>query len=204
MRKRFMDTRDLYLVCVNGGRQGGATERMLHAIAQGSHKVRDTHPEWNMSVGTLFIHLHKYEWDIPMLVDPEMQKPKDKIEHLLTRITSADGLILTTPVHWSNMSALMSRMLAWFYYLEEEEEAGWPLEAMPVVYGACGNIDGAQAAVNAMQNVMMHLKCMTPPDGHFYINSEVPSGKESKWMNEDARLAGLRLAEAAAHRKYGL
>lgn len=197
--------RDILIVCVNGGKTGGQTERMLYEMSAGCEQVRDKHPDWHASVTTYIVHLAKQEWEIPFLINPEKQRSQGAIGQLLELFTTkADGLILATPVRWGNMSALMLRFLEWLYFLEQEE--GWPLRGIPVGYGACGQIDGGQAAINAMQNTMMHLKCVTIEDGHFYrIESLMPhaaSDPELRWMIEDAPLVGLHVAEAAFKRKY--
>lgn len=196
--------KDLFIIAVNGGGRGGKTSQMLHEISEGCHTLRDHHPEWRAGIAVNFMRLWRAECEISFLIDPETQKPEGNVQFLLEMIKKADGLILATPVRWGNMSALMLRFLEWLYFLEEE--AGWPLRGMPVAYAAHGQIDGGQAAINAMQTAMMHLKCITPEDGHFYriesLMPHAPSDRELRWMTTDAQLVGLRVAEAAFKRKY--
>lgn len=202
-----METKHIRIVCMHGGRRDGSTSRLLSAMAGGCCRLRETHPAWGpWYIDMSFYGLADPEYEIPILTDPETQQPYGTVSYLLGAVREADGLLLATPVRWHNMSALMMRLLEWFYFLEAE--AGWPLEGLPVGYGAHGQIDGGQAAINAMQSVMTHLKCATPSDCHFYIIESLmrhaASDRELGWMTTDAPLVGLRVAEAAAMRRYGL
>ena len=202
-----MDTeRSITIACIHGGRRNGMTAKMVQEIAKGARfGLSSAHSEWgHIQIMTAFYGLGEPEHDIPFLVDPDIQKPDDVVTYLWGEVKEAGGLILATPVRWNNMGALMMRFLEWGYFMEKDE--GWPLEGMPVGYAAHGDIDGGQSAVNAMQNIMMHLKCTTPQDGHFYriISrlTQTDSDPEYQWMLEDAQLLGLRVAEAAYRRKY--
>lgn len=192
---------------MHGGKRWGNTSKMLQEIGKGCGKLHNKHPDWRDCIlNVTYFGLGYPEYEIPFLIDPEIQKPEGTVAYLLETIRKADGLILATPVRWNNMSAAMMRLLEWCYFLEDD--AGLSLHGLPVGYAAHGQIDGGQAAINAMQNVMMHLKCVTPEDGHFYrIESLMPlaaSDPELRWMAEDAPLVGLRVAEAAFKRKYGI
>lgn len=200
-----MDSRKLRIICVNGGKTYGNTAIMLGDIGTGCHRFTEEHPQLKpLAMNIHYWPLAEPAFDIPLLIDPSRQKPKGVVASLLRSLSEADGLIYATPVHYNNASALMLRLLAWSYYMEEEE--GWPLEGMPVGYAAQGHIDGCQSAINAMQNVLMHTKCTTVQDGHYYrMASLMPFAAEDpelKWMATDAPLLGLRVAEAAYRIKY--
>lgn len=203
-----MDRRVLRITCVHGSRPGGNTSRMLQDIAEGMiHQLTVEHAAWRpLEVETEYICLANWEHQIPSLINPARQKPEGAVAEFLKALSEADGLILATPVHYNNASDIMLRALNWCYYMEEEE--GWPLAGIPVGYAAHAYIDGCQSAINAMQNVLMHTKCTTVQDGHYYrLASLMPlaaDNPELRWMLTDGPLLGLRVAEAAYRRKYGM
>ena len=96
-------------------------------------------------------------------------------------MSTADGFVFATPVHWFNMSALMKCFIDWLTSLEQDT-----CELEGKVAGALAHCDedGGNQAVTSILSPLVHMGMLVPPYCGFFRNKYVASQSEQdgRWL----------------------
>lgn len=110
-------------------------------------------------------------------------------------MSTADGFVFATPVHWFNMSALMKCFIDWLTSLEQDT---CELEGKVVGVLAHCDEDGGNQAVTSILSPLVHMGMLVPPYCAFFKNKYMASRSEAGWQAVDHRLVGKNVVRLAA------
>jgi len=109
----------------------------------------------------------------------------------LKHLRGFDGLILATPVHWFNASALMQQFLADLTFAGCADSP-WVLEGKAASFIAVCSEDGGQQAISAMMVPLNFMGIVIPPWAGVFQNESMRGGQD-KWQRLDVPRLGRRL-----------
>ena len=117
------------------------------------------------------------------------------LESTFDSMSTADGFIFATPVHWFNMSALMKCFIDWLTSLEHD---ACELEGKAVGVLAHCDEDGGNQAVTSILSPLLHMGMLVPPYCGFFRNKHTAPHSEAGWQVEDHRLVGKNIVRLVA------
>ena len=123
---------------------------------------------------------------------------KESLKEVLSEIKEADGIILSTPTYWFNMSALMKNLIE---KLTIFEYPSFDLEGKVAGLIATCEEDGGMQAIQQMFAPLNHLGFMIPPYATFFYNKNLHEKSEGEWMNKEAELIGGNVVKLARFTK---
>ncbi len=110
------------------------------------------------------------------------------------KILSCDGIIISTPVHWFNVSVHVKKFIdevLWRFSGEPYE-----INGIPVGIIATCNEDGANQAISQIVMPLNHCGFYVPPFGTLIHNLSMPSHGEDGWQ-DDAESIGKQIERHA-------
>lgn len=110
-------------------------------------------------------------------------------------MSTAEGFLFATPVHWFNMSALMKCFIDWLTSLEQDT---CELEGKVAGVLAHCDEDGGNQAVISILSPLVHMGMLVPPYCGFFKNKYMASQSEAGWQLIDHRLVGKNVVRLAA------
>lgn len=110
-------------------------------------------------------------------------------------MSTADGFVFATPVHWFNMSALMKCFIDWLTSLQRDT---CELEGKVAGVLAHCDEDGGNQAVTSILSPLVHMGMLVPPYSGFFKNKYMASHSEAGWQAVDHRLVGKNVVRLAA------
>ena len=110
-------------------------------------------------------------------------------------MSTADGFLFATPVHWFNMSALMKCFIDWLTSLEQGTAE---LEGKVAGVLAHCDEDGGNQAVTSILSPLLHMGMLVPPYCGFFRNKHMASHSEAGWQVDDHWLVGKNVVRLAA------
>lgn len=116
------------------------------------------------------------------------------LQNTFDSMSTADGFLFATPVHWFNMSALMKCFIDWLTSLEDAFE----LEGKVAGVLAHCDEDGGNQTVTGILSPLLHLGMLVPPYSGFFRNKHFASHSEAGWQADDHRLVGKNVVRLAA------
>jgi multimeric flavodoxin WrbA len=118
-------------------------------------------------------------------------------KEMIGKLREVDGLIVATPVHWFNMSALTKTFIdeAFWDFSDEPYE----LDGKPVGIIAICEEDGGNQAIASITLPLNHCGMFVPPFGTLFHNSSMPGHGERRWQNKP-QIIGEQVAVYAERR----
>lgn len=115
---------------------------------------------------------------------------RPEMKELFSLLSAADGIILSSPVHWFTMSSLTKSFID---HLTVLEMGGFLLEGKVVSFIATCDEDGGQKTCLDMAGPLIHMGCVIPPYATFFHNKNMEGRSEDGWQNNDILLLGANL-----------
>jgi multimeric flavodoxin WrbA len=117
------------------------------------------------------------------------------LQNTFDSMSTADGFLFATPVHWFNMSALMKCFIDWLTSLEQDT---CELEGKVAGVLAHCDEDGGNQAATSILSPLLHMGMLVPPYCGFFRNKHMASHSEAGWQVDDHRLVGKNVVRLAA------
>jgi multimeric flavodoxin WrbA len=117
---------------------------------------------------------------------------------LKEKVRAADGLIISTPVHWFNVSWITKRFIDEVFW--DYSGKPWALRDRPVGIIAVCDEDGANQAIASIAMPLNHCGMFVPPFGTLIHNTKMPGHGEGGWQNKPEEI-GYQVARYSAVRK---
>jgi len=182
----------MLILGINGSpHKGGMCDRLLAQALQGS-----LHEGAEVDYLHLVDHIRTFpDGELSDRIPPEL-------EELILRIEAADGIIVATPVHWFNVSALTKALID---FLSATEYRGFSLEGKALGALASCEEDGGAQALSLIALPLLHLGFLIPPYSLVFHNRNMADKSEDRWQERDPWLVGanvVRLARLAGKRGW--
>jgi len=118
--------------------------------------------------------------------------PDDDFKEIADDLNKAEGMIIATPVNWTNPSPHTVNLLCKLTALEMRN---YDLEGMAVGCIATQDIEGGWQVTNAVLGPLVHQGAVVPPYGAtFYNRSLSRHWKHGKWMRDAVPRVGRNVA----------
>ena len=118
------------------------------------------------------------------------RKPEKDFIEMRNMLLESDGFILTSPVYWMNVSALMKNFIDKLTVLEEQ---GFLLEGKVAGFIVTENEGGGWEAIKSMAMPLNHMGVLSPPYSMIFHNFNLRKQKISRWMDNDIELLGKNI-----------
>lgn len=193
-----------FILAVNGSpHKDGTVQELVELVLAGAREA---------GAETRTIHLYDLKMEHApgnYSRDPNTEiiqhMPKDDLTALYPEIIRADGLVLGTPVYWSNMSGAMKDFIDRLTPLENED---FKLYGKIAAFVAASkeNEGGATMAVMSMVTALAQMGVMIPPEAiMWHPGSWTTTEGAASWAKEDAPMVGrnmVRLSRLLSEQKF--
>lgn len=124
----------------------------------------------------------------------DLKKIEPEIKPLIDLILKSNGFIISTPVYWMNMSALVKNFLD---QLTPLEESNFKLEGKVAGFIATEDEGGGWKTVLDLAGPLAHMGVIFPPYSFIFYNRKIAEKSEHDWMEKDIKLLGVNIIKMA-------
>lgn len=129
--------------------------------------------------------IHLYQENLPL----HSGKLEDEFKpsNLQKKLIQADGFVITTPIHWFNVSTPVKIFVD---HMTDLEENGWLLEGKVAGFIAYSPEGGEAPALQYLAMTFNHMGVTIPPYSMIFYR-----GEQDSWAKEDLKLLAKSIVQ---------